>query len=80
MEPDTVSIDVTAQTPETVPLPVPGVTNITPSPEVAKQRTQKVQMGLKDIINKPADEVYQDFLDGKEEQLRNEAADRKSVV
>jgi len=74
VEPDTVSIDVTAQTPETVPLPVPGVTNITPSPEVAKQRTQKVQMGLKDIINKPADEVYQDFLDGKEEQLRNEAA------
>jgi len=74
MEPDTVSIDTLNQTPETVPLPVAGVTNMPPAPEVAKQRTQKVQMGLSDVINKPADAVYQDFLDGKEAQLRQEAA------
>jgi hypothetical protein len=73
--PNAVSLDTTPQPAEDgITLPIPSV-NQQPLPaDLASQRTDKTMKGLGNVIQKSPDEVYQDFLAGKEEMLRQHAA------
>ncbi len=75
-DPNAVSLP-TEETPDTaVSLPVPGENKLPLPPEVAKQRSDKAEIGLGKVLNKSSDDMYADFLEGNETLLRKEAATR----
>jgi hypothetical protein len=71
-DPGAVGLDTSA--PEDSAVSLPQWTQNPPTPEVAKQRTQKTQQGLGPVLKKTDEELYQQFLDGKEDLIRKQAA------
>lgn len=45
-----------------------------PSAELAKKRSFKASMGLKDVMDMSADDIYKNILEGKEDEVRRQAA------
>lgn len=83
MEPNTTiaSLDITqppVQETASIGTNIPG--DVYPSIATATDKTNKIQFGLADVINKPMPDVFSTLLNGGERDLRNEAASKLDVI
>src|SRR5882762_11065831 len=73
-DPNAVSLESSTPEDTAVGLPIPGVSQQPPAPEVAAQRTTKTSMGLGDVLRKREADIYNDYIQGNESMVRKEAA------
>src|SRR5688572_17416207 len=72
-EPGAVSLDTTMPEDNSVGIPTDNRSNPLP-PAVAQERANKTQRGLGASVPKSTEELYRDFLEGKEADIRRQAA------
>lgn len=78
-DPNAVGLDVGSSPDTSVNMPVPGVLETPLPPQVAKERASKASQGVGPILQKSEDRIYQDMLDGQENNLRKQAASQLDV-